>query len=100
MFLRGIRPIPREACAVLLAPSRPWQARGDAVREKGSRKSAGYERRGSRGSRGSQRMSLYFEELDFRPTPMGVLSLRRRRHLASPPVERRSDQHEELCINP
>ena len=25
------------------------------------------------------RMSLYFEELDFRPTPMGVLSLRRRR---------------------
>ena len=28
-------------------------------------------------------MSLYFEELDFRPTPMGVLSLRRRRHLAS-----------------
>jgi spermidine synthase len=24
-------------------------------------------------------MSLYFEELDFRPTPMGVLSLRRRR---------------------
>jgi spermidine synthase len=28
-------------------------------------------------------MSLYFEELDFRPTPMGVLSLRRRRHLGS-----------------
>jgi spermidine synthase len=28
-------------------------------------------------------MSLYFEELDFRPTPMGVLTLRRRRHLAS-----------------
>ena len=24
-------------------------------------------------------MSLSFEELDFRPTPMGVLSLRRRR---------------------
>src|ERR1700675_647552 len=24
-------------------------------------------------------MSVYFEELDFRPTPMGVLSLRRRR---------------------
>jgi spermidine synthase len=24
-------------------------------------------------------MSIYFEELDFRPTPMGVLSLRRRR---------------------
>jgi spermidine synthase len=28
-------------------------------------------------------MSAYFEELDFRPTPMGVLSLRRRRHLTS-----------------
>jgi spermidine synthase len=28
-------------------------------------------------------MSIYFEELDFRPTPMGVLSLRRRRHLTS-----------------
>jgi hypothetical protein len=29
------------------------------------------------------RMSMYFEELDFRPTPMGVLSLRRRRLLSS-----------------
>jgi hypothetical protein len=29
------------------------------------------------------RMSIYFEELDFRPTPMGVLSLRRRRQLSS-----------------
>ena len=28
-------------------------------------------------------MSVYFEELDFRPTPIGVLSLRRRRHLGS-----------------
>src|SRR3954469_4162579 len=28
-------------------------------------------------------MSLYFEELDFRPTAMGVLSLRRRRSLIS-----------------
>ena len=28
-------------------------------------------------------MSIYFEELDFRPTPMGVLSLRRRRQLSS-----------------
>jgi spermidine synthase len=28
-------------------------------------------------------MSAYFEELDFRPTPMGVLSLRRRRQLSS-----------------
>src|SRR4051812_36307410 len=29
------------------------------------------------------RMSLYFEELDFRPTPMGALSLRRRRQLST-----------------
>jgi spermidine synthase len=28
-------------------------------------------------------MSAYFEELDFRPTPMGVLSLRRRRQLST-----------------
>src|SRR5476651_33798 len=28
-------------------------------------------------------MSVNFEELDFRPTPMGVLSLRRRRSLSS-----------------
>src|SRR5258705_7204315 len=28
-------------------------------------------------------MGLNFEELDFRPTPMGVLSLRRRRHLTT-----------------
>ena len=28
-------------------------------------------------------MSALFEELDYRPTPMGVLSLRRRKHLAS-----------------
>jgi spermidine synthase len=28
-------------------------------------------------------MSLYFEELDFRPTPMGTLSLRRRRQLST-----------------
>jgi spermidine synthase len=27
-------------------------------------------------------MSLYFEELDYRPTPMGALSLRRRRELS------------------
>ena len=27
-------------------------------------------------------MSLYFEELDFRPTPIGALSLRRRRELS------------------
>jgi spermidine synthase len=29
------------------------------------------------------RMSVYFEELDFRPTPIGVLSLRRRRSLTT-----------------
>src|SRR6266851_1146093 len=34
-------------------------------------------------STGIRRMSVYFEELDFRPTAMGVLSLRRRRHLGS-----------------
>src|ERR1700704_1120441 len=28
-------------------------------------------------------MSVYFEELDFRPTPMGVLSLRRRKQLST-----------------
>jgi spermidine synthase len=28
-------------------------------------------------------MSVYFEELDYRPTAIGVLSLRRRRHLAT-----------------
>ena len=28
-------------------------------------------------------MSVNFEELDFRPTPMGVLSLRRRRQLST-----------------
>src|SRR5207244_4863302 len=27
-------------------------------------------------------MSLYFEELDYRPTPLGALSLRRRRELS------------------
>jgi spermidine synthase len=47
------------------------------------RAAAGW-RRGSRAAvRSGRRMSLYFEELDFRPTPMGVLSLRRRRSLTS-----------------
>ena len=35
------------------------------------------------GGQGRAAMSVYFEELDFRPTPMGVLSLRRRRQLDS-----------------
>jgi spermidine synthase len=39
--------------------------------------------RGWRSSQGNLRMSMYFEELDFRSTAMGVLSLRRRRHLTS-----------------
>ena len=38
---------------------------------------------GGRAAIGAGRMSVYFEELDFRPTPMGVLSLRRRRSLTS-----------------
>jgi spermidine synthase len=33
--------------------------------------------------KGGAAMSVYFEELDFRPTPMGMLSLRRRRQLES-----------------
>ncbi len=37
----------------------------------------------SNGDRGRPAMSVYFEELDFRPTEMGVLSLRRRRQLDS-----------------
>jgi Spermine/spermidine synthase domain len=61
----------------------------------GKRAAMGLLRSGRRRSRGSsraqvapqsagiRRMSVYFEELDFRPTPMGVLSLRRRRHLAT-----------------
>jgi len=43
----------------------------------------GHLRRGARRGQGIQRMSVNFEELDFRPTAMGVLSLRRRRHPAS-----------------
>src|SRR5580704_15439450 len=39
-------------------------------------------RRGSRGQ-GGRHMSVNFEELDFRPTPLGVLSLRRRRQPSS-----------------
>jgi hypothetical protein len=35
------------------------------------------------GAEGKQPVSVYFEELDFRPTPIGVLSLRRRRSLST-----------------
>ena len=47
------------------------------------RRSRGHLRRDLRRSQDGVRMSVYFEELDFRPTPMGVLSLRRRRQLSS-----------------
>jgi hypothetical protein len=43
----------------------------------------GHLRRSARRSQGFRRMSVNFEELDFRPTAMGVLSLRRRRSLTS-----------------
>jgi spermidine synthase len=33
-------------------------------------------------AKAASRMSLYFEELDYRPTPIGALSLRRRRELS------------------
>jgi spermidine synthase len=49
----------------------------------GAAQARGHLRRRLRGDQDDWRMSLYFEELDFRPTPMGVLSLRRRRHLTS-----------------
>jgi len=49
----------------------------------GSRQIRGPLRCGSRRRQNGVRMSVYFEELDFRPTPMGVLSLRRRRQLSS-----------------
>ena len=82
MFRYGIVRIPSKGCAVLPARSRPWQARGDAaLLGSGPRRSRGHLRRGSRRSQGGRRMSVNFEELDFRPTPMGVLSLRRRRQL-------------------
>jgi spermidine synthase len=51
--------------------------------EGGRGRSRRHLQRGSRRSQGGGRMSIYFEELDFRPTPMGVLSLRRRRQLSS-----------------
>jgi len=49
----------------------------------GAAQTRGHLRRRLRGDQDDWRMSLYFEELDFRPTPMGLLSLRRRRHLTS-----------------
>src|SRR5258708_17817461 len=133
-----MRRIPREACALLPATSRPWQARGNAAVEgagsKCSRrrceepscppKPASGRRRMRRSNPACHRytgllrgachrervratrwlamtilacsrcgdvksfrdnppMSVNFEELDFRPTPMGTLSLRRRRSLTS-----------------
>jgi hypothetical protein len=49
----------------------------------GLRRLRGHLRRSARRGQGIQRMSVNFEELDFRPTAMGVLSLRRRRSLTS-----------------
>jgi hypothetical protein len=49
----------------------------------GLRRLRGHLRRGLCRGQGIQRMSVNFEELDFRPTAMGVLSLRRRRSLTS-----------------
>ena len=63
--------------------SRPWQARGDGCLLRGRGEAAAILRRRSRAVGERAAMSVYFEELDFRPTPMGVLSLRRRRQLAS-----------------
>src|SRR3954468_3033980 len=65
------------ARALLLATSRPWQARRDSVVARRPGKSGSFVAVAPQS--GSGRMSLSFEELDFRPTPMGVLSLRRRR---------------------
>ena len=78
-FRRRIGRIPSEACVLLPARSRPWQARGDALVARGPGQAAAILRRGQRRSQVGQPMSVNFEELDFRPTPMGVLSLRRRR---------------------
>jgi len=50
---------------------------------RGGNEIATIQRRGRRRSEGRPVMSVYFEELDFRPTPMGVLSLRRRKSLTS-----------------
>jgi len=46
-------------------------------------RTCGHLRGNARRGQGIQRMSVNFEELDFRPTAMGVLSLRRRRSLTS-----------------
>src|ERR1700733_8502208 len=59
----------------------PLASAGEKASCRGSGEAAAI---GSAGGRaGVERMSVYFEELDFRPTAIGVLSLRRRRHLAS-----------------
>ncbi len=51
----------------------------------GSREAGGHAHAAARRGRGRGQTprSVYFEELDFRPTPIGVLSLRRRRQLSS-----------------
>src|SRR5204862_8169920 len=67
--------IPRTG-VLLPATSRPWQARGDSVVAGGPANPGHFV---AQATVRIGRMSLSFEELDFRPTPMGVLSLRRRR---------------------
>src|SRR5882724_10838233 len=59
-------------------------ARGDGLVAIRARRSRGYSRaQVAPQSTGIRHMSVYFEELDFRPTAIGVLSLRRRRHLTT-----------------
>src|SRR6266404_9011581 len=70
----------RRARVLLPATSRPWQARGDSVVAGGP---ANPGHLVAQATVRIGRMSLSFEELDFRPTPMGVLSLRRRRRPSS-----------------
>src|SRR3982074_3792294 len=82
-FLRWIIQNPTQACAVLPASSRPGKRAAMGFLRSGSGEPRGRLRCGWRSSQGNLRMSMYFEELDFRSTAMGVLSLRRRRHLTS-----------------
>ena len=75
-MLAAVPGIPRTG-ALLPATSCPWQARGDGVVAGGPANPGSFVAADPQSGLGC--MSLSFEELDFRPTPMGVLSLRRRR---------------------
>src|ERR1700694_2051203 len=74
-FRANVRPSTRYFPA--LASARRWGCCGEP------RQIRRQLRCGSRRRQNGVRMSVYFEELDFRPTPMGVLSRRRRRQLSS-----------------